>query len=231
MLGSRQRSRQHNNQPSTEGCSGGVGGNNNGCHDDGGKGDCGSEGCEYQQQRQRRCNDATTRRSSSSSVSSTDANHGEEDGRRNCLAAAGGRTTRINEWAARRRASSGRHHASPLRRRQRPLALEDQQVLRHGFVPADRPAPPTATTTTTTNVSGRRQYKSNEMLRRPTAGDTIIEDRWTAGHDKEGSGQEQTTTNHCALKAGKRRPAERAAGDENGKDNANEEDEQRGGVL
>jgi len=38
------------------------------------------------------------------------------------------------------------------------------------------------------------------MRRRPAAGDTIIDDRWTAGDDKEGSGQEQTTTNHCALK-------------------------------
>jgi len=50
-----------------------------------------------------------------------------------------------------------------------------------------------------------------------------------AGDDKEGSGQEQATTNHCALKAGERRPAERAAGDEKGKDNADEEDERRGG--
>ena len=31
-----------------EGCSGGVGGNNNGCRNDGGKGDGGSEGCEDQ---------------------------------------------------------------------------------------------------------------------------------------------------------------------------------------
>jgi hypothetical protein len=69
------------------------------------------------------------------------------------------------------------------------------------------------------------------MRRQPAAGDTIIDDRWTAGDDKEGSGQEQTTTNHCTLKAGERRPAERAAGDEKGKDNANEEDEQRGGGL
>ena len=41
-----QRSRRHNNQPSTEGCRGGVGGNNNSCRDDGGKGDGGSKGCE-----------------------------------------------------------------------------------------------------------------------------------------------------------------------------------------
>ncbi len=69
------------------------------------------------------------------------------------------------------------------------------------------------------------------MRRRPAAGDTIINDRWTEGDNKEGSGQEQTTTNHCALKAGERRPVERAAGDEKGKDDADEEDEQRGGVL
>ena len=66
------------------------------------------------------------------------------------------------------------------------------------------------------------------MRRWPAAGDTIIDDRWTAG-DKEGSEQEQTTTNHCALKAGELRPAERAAGNEKGKDNADKEDEQRGG--
>ncbi len=162
-MGGRQRSRQHNNQPLTEGCSGSIGGNNNGCRDDGGKGDCGSEGCEYQRQQQRRRNDALTRRLSSSSVSSADANRGEEDGRRNCPAVAKGRTTCIAGWAARRRALSGRHSASPSRRRRRPLALEDQQVLCHGFVPANRPAPPPATTTTTTNVSGCQQYKSNKM--------------------------------------------------------------------
>ena len=63
------------------------------------------------------------------------------------------------------------------------------------------------------------------MRRRPAAGDTIIDDRWTAGVgiDKEGSGQEQTTTNHCALKAGKRQPAERAVSDKKGKDDADEE--------
>ena len=37
------------------------------------------------------------------------------------------------------------------------------------------------------------------------------------------STSEQTTTNHCALKAGKRRPAEIAASNEKGKDNVNEE--------
>jgi hypothetical protein len=69
------------------------------------------------------------------------------------------------------------------------------------------------------------------MRRRPAAGDTIINNCWTAGNDKEGSGQEQTTTNHCALKAGERRPTERAAGNKKGKDDADKEDEQRGGVL
>ncbi len=69
------------------------------------------------------------------------------------------------------------------------------------------------------------------MLWRPAAGNTIIDDRWMEGDNKEGSGQEQTTTNHCALKAGKQRPAERAAGNEKGKDDANEEDKQKGGVL
>jgi len=67
--------------------------------------------------------------------------------------------------------------------------------------------------------------------RRPAAGNTIIDDRWAAGNNKEGSRQEQTATNHCALKVGERWPAERAAGDEKGKVDADEEDEQRGGGL
>ena len=50
-MGNRRRSRRHNNQPSTEGCSGGIGDNNNGYRDDGGKGDGGSEGCEDRRQR------------------------------------------------------------------------------------------------------------------------------------------------------------------------------------
>ncbi len=36
-----------------EGCSGGIGGNSNSCHDDGGKGNGGSEGYEDQQQQRR----------------------------------------------------------------------------------------------------------------------------------------------------------------------------------
>jgi hypothetical protein len=43
------------------------------------------------------------------------------------------------------------------------------------------------------------------------------------GVNKEGSGQEQTTTNHCALKA------DEQAGYKKWKDDANEEDERRGG--
>jgi hypothetical protein len=53
-----------------------------------------------------------------------------------------------------------------------------------------------------------------------------------AGDNKEGSVHEQTTTNHCALKAGKQWPAERAAGEKKGKDDADEEDKQtRGGEF
>ncbi len=51
--GGRRGSRQHNNQPSMEGYRGGIGGiggNNNRCRDDGGKGDGSSKGCEDQQQ-------------------------------------------------------------------------------------------------------------------------------------------------------------------------------------
>jgi hypothetical protein len=40
------------------------------------------------------------------------------------------------------------------------------------------------------------------MRRGPAAGDTIINDRWTAGDNKESRGEVQTTTNHCALKVG-----------------------------
>jgi hypothetical protein len=41
------------------------------------------------------------------------------------------------------------------------------------------------------------------MRRRPAADNTIIDEHWTAGEDKEGSRQAQTTTNHWALnKAG-----------------------------
>ena len=64
---------------------------------------------------------------------------------------------------------------------------------------------------------------------RLAARDTIIDNGWMMGKDKEGSRQAQTTTNHCALEAGECRPVERAAGDEKGKDNAVKEDEQRGG--
>ena len=80
-------------------------------------------------------------------------------------------------------------------------------------MPANRPTLPPATTTTTTTALGP---KSNEGW--PAAGDTIIDDRWMAGDNKEGSGQEQTATINCALKAGERRPAERAAGNKKGKD-------------
>jgi hypothetical protein len=41
----------------------------------------------------------------------------------------------------------------------------------------------------------------------------------------------KTSPNHCAFKEGKWRPAERAASDKKGKDNADKEDEQRGGGL
>ena len=93
-------------------------------------------------------------------------------------------------------------------------------VLHHDFMPADRPTPPPSSMTMmmTMTVQGpksdegtrRRRHKSDE----PTAGDTIIDSCWTAGNDKEGSGQEQTTTNHCALNVSERWPAERAAGSE-----------------
>jgi hypothetical protein len=143
--------------------------------------------------------------SSLSSISSTDVDRGEEDRRRDCLVEVGGHTTRIAGWAARRAALSDRHRAlPPLRRGQWPLALEDKLVLCHGFVSANRPAQPPATTTTTMTALGPKSDK----------GQPAIDDRWMAGNDKESSRQEQTTTNHCALKAGEQLPAERAAGDE-----------------
>ncbi len=86
------------------------------------------------------------------------------------------------------------------------------------------------------NLSPRLGPKSDEgagrrRRRRLAAGDTIINDRWTAGDNREGSGQEQTTTNHChcALKADEWLPAERSAGDDKAKDDVDEEDEQRRG--
>ena len=85
----------------------------------------------------------------------------EEGGRRNCPAAAGERTTHIAGWAAQRTALSGHHWASTPRQQGRPLALEDQLVLHHGFVPADRPVlPPAMTMTRTrTNASEERQRR------------------------------------------------------------------------
>jgi hypothetical protein len=118
---------------------------------------------------------------------------------------------------AQRTTLSGNHCTLLPRQQQLPLALENQPVLRHGFVPANRPEGAGA---------GCRQHKIDEMRWRLAAGDTIIDDRWTAGDnkDKEGSRQEQTAINHVALKAGKWRPAERAVGNEKGKDDANKED-------
>ncbi len=151
----------------------------------------------------------------------------------------GGGQRRTGDTTARRRwgvvlpalpdGQHGCHRASPPRQRQRPLALEDKLVLCHSFVPADRPVLPPVTTTTTRKTAlrpkrdegaGRRQHKID-----------IIDDRWTAGDGKEGSRQEQTTTNHCVLKADEWQPAKRAAGIEKGKEDADEEEEQRGGGL
>jgi len=71
--------------------------------------------------------------------------------------------------------------------------------------------------------------------RQPAAGDTIVDDRWKLGNGKEGSGQEQTTTNHCALKAaGKQRPAERGKSSKRRREEGlcrRGEDERRGGGL
>jgi hypothetical protein len=81
----------------------------------------------------------------------------------------GGRTTRLPGG------SGGLYYphrrmggAAPApRQRRRPLALEDQLVLCHDFVPANSPAPPPAMTTTRMTPSGpksdegdgRRQHK------------------------------------------------------------------------
>jgi hypothetical protein len=89
------------------------------------------------------------------------------------------------------------------RRRRRPLALEDQLVLRHGFVPTDRPAPlPTTKTITTTTtalgpksnkVAGRRPHKSNKMRRRSaTQSSTIAGRRVTTKRAVEKSKQQPT---------------------------------------
>ena len=72
------------------------------------------------------------------------------------------RTTALGPKAAEMTttAASAGPRASPPRKRRRPLALEDQLVLCHGFVPADRPVPPPVTTTTTrTTASGPKSDK------------------------------------------------------------------------
>ena len=72
--------------------------------------------------------------------------------------------------------------------------------LCHGFVPTDRPAPPpVATTMTRTTALGLKSEEGAAGRRRHKS--EIINDGWIAGDDKEGSRQEQTTTNHCVLKA------------------------------
>ena len=74
--------------------------------------------------------------------------------------------------------------------------------------------------------------KSNEGAGCQQHKSDIINDRWTAGYNnnKEGSRQEQPTTNNCALKMGERWSAERAASNKKGKDHADEEDERIGGL-
>jgi hypothetical protein len=158
--GGRRRSRRHNNQPSTEYCSGGVGSNNNGCRDDGGKGNGGSEGFEDQL-----CPTATAphRRDNATAASAGPRalpprqrqrppaledqlvlHHGFVPADRPATPPAMTTTTRMtalgpNAAKTMTTAASAGPRASPLRRRLRPLALEDQLVLRHGFVPANRP--------------------------------------------------------------------------------------------
>ena len=90
-----------------------------------------------------------------------------------------------------------------LRRGRWPLALEDQLVLRHGFVPTDRPAPLPATKTTTTTTTalgpksnkgaGCQPHKSNKMRRRSaTQSSTIAGRRVTIKRAVEKSKQQPT---------------------------------------
>jgi hypothetical protein len=144
-------------------------------------------------------------------------------------------------WAVRRTASSGRHRTSPSRQRRRPLplVLEDQLVSsatascpptgphrhprrrrRQGRLNWDQRAKKAlaAGDTRATRCAGGRQR---------AAGDTIIDDCWMAGDDKEGSRQEQTTTNHCAqrvTKRGRTMPTRRTSKEEEDYDNNEEED-------
>jgi hypothetical protein len=62
----------------------------------------------------------------------------------------------------------------------------------------------------------------------PAASNIFINNCWMASNYKEGSRQAQTTTNYCALKAGKQRPSERASGNIKGKDNAGNKEKHRG---
>jgi len=156
----------------------------------------------------------------------------EEDGRRDCPAAAGGPTTRITGWVAQRTASSGCHRASPLREQRWPLVLEDQLVLRHGFVPADRPAPLPVMTmrrmrTTASKERQRRWPRATRERRSCASGRRLAtQSSMIAGQrttTKRASDKSKKTTNHCVLKAGEQRPVERAASNKKRKDNADEE--------
>jgi hypothetical protein len=81
-------------------------------------------------------------------------------------------------------ATSAGPRALPKRQRQRPLALEDQLVLPHGFVPADRPAPPPAMTTTTRMTASRSKSDKGAGRRQHKSDINIINDHWTAGTTK-----------------------------------------------
>ena len=151
--------------------------------------------------------------SSSSSVSSTDSDCGEEDGRRDCLAAAGGRSACITGWAERRTALSGRHRASLPRRRRRPLALEDQLILRHGFVPANRPALPPVMTTKTTAVSRQKSEQRDAPVaggqrhnyRRSLYGGRRQRGQWTRANNNQPLRVEGGRAAACGKSSGRRK--------------------------
>ena len=70
------------------------------------------------------------------------------------------------------------------------------------------------------------------MRRWPAAGDTIINDSWTAGDDKEGSGQEQTKNQPLRVEDGRAAACGKSSEQLKGEGRCRQgEDEQRGGGL
>jgi hypothetical protein len=125
----------------------------------------------------------------------------------------GGPSACITGWAARCKVLSGCHRASPPRRRRRPLALEDQLVLRHGFVPADRPVPlPVMTTKTTTSLGPKSKQRDAPAAggrrhnhRRSLAGGRRQRGQWTRANNNQPLRVEGGQAAACGKSSGRRK--------------------------